>query len=236
METTTSVEPVPEQESTSVWEDLVDIFHAPASVFARRADGRFALALIILTVLMGVLFYASQTVLADVMRAEFARAVEGQQLSAEQMEGMEQMAGIFGTIGFLVTFPIGVLLSGAVLWLVGKAFGSVAGFAAAAMVATYAQVPKVLQQLAALLQGMVMEPVSSIYHVTLSPARFMDPEQSSATVMGLLGRLDLFVIWSAVLLAIGLAVVGRLPKGQAYLAAAVVWGLGAVPIAVGALF
>jgi hypothetical protein len=236
METTTPVEPVPEQQSTSVWEDFVDIFYAPSSVFARRRDGRFALALVILTVLMGILFYASQTVLAEAMRAEFARAVEGQQLTAEQMAGMERMAGIFGTIGFAVTFPIGVLLTGLVLWLVGKAFGSVAGFAAAAMVATYAQTPKVLQQLAAILQGLVMEPVSSIYHVTLSPARFMDPEQTSAVVMGLLGRLDVFVIWSTVLLAIGLAVVGRVPRSQAYLAAAVVWLLGAVPIAVGALF
>lgn len=236
MNPTTQPETAPGQQQASIWEDFVDIFYAPSTVFERRREGRFALALLILTVLMGVLFYASQAVLADAMRAEFARAMEGQQIPADHMESMEQMSGIFGTVGFVLTFPIGVLAVGAVLWLVGKALGSVATFAAAAMVATYAQAPKVLQQLAAILQGLVMEPVSSLYHVTLSPARFMDPDETSAVVMGLLGRLDLFVIWSTVLLAIGLAVVGRVPRSQAYVAAGAVWLLGCVPIVVGALF
>lgn len=233
--TATPLESPPEQQA-SIWEDFIDIFYAPGDVFERRRDGRFALALVILAVLMTLLFFASQSVLTEPMQAEFARAMEGQEVSAEQMEAMQRMSGIIGTVGFLFTIPIGVLVTGAVLWLVGKIFGATATFAAAAMVATYAQAPKILQQVAAIIQGMVLEPVTSLYHLTLSPARFMDPEATSDTMMALLGRLDVFVLWSAVLLGIGLHVVGRLPKSQAYAAAAIVWVLGSVPLLAGTLF
>lgn len=237
METMTdpTVDPARE-ESASVWEDFIDIFYTPSTVFARRGDGRFVPALIILALLMTVLFYASQGVLADAMQAEFARAMEGQSLDADEMATMQRMSGIIGTAGFLITFPIGVLITGAVLWLAGKIFGSVATFAAAAMVATYAQTPKVLQQLAAIVQGMVMEPVESLYHVTISPARFADPETTSEMIMALLGRADLFVIWSVILLGIGLHVVGRIPRGQAYAAAGMVWVLGTLPLLIGSMF
>lgn len=226
----------PQQESASVWEDFIDIFYTPSTVFARREDGRFVPALIILAILMTLLFYASQAVLADAMQAEFARAMEGQQMDAEQMATMQRMSGIIGTVGFLITFPIGVLITGAAIWLAGKLFGSVATFAAAAMVATYAQTPKVLQQLAAIIQGMVMEPAESLYHVTLSPARFADPETTSETVMALLGRADVFVLWSVILVGIGLHVVGRIPRGQAFVVAGIVWVLGTLPLLVGSMF
>lgn len=226
----------PQEQGTPIWEDFVDIFYAPTSVFDRRRAGRFGLALLTITVVMTLLFYASQSVLAEAMEAEFARAIEGQQISAEQMEGVERMSGVIGTVGFLITLPIGVMVTGAVLWLVGKLFGSVATLGAATMVATYAQAPKILQQLAAILQGLVMEPVTSLYHLTLSPARFLDPDTSSETMMALLGRLDLFVIWSVVLLGIGIHVVGRLPKAYSYATAASVWVLGSLPLLVGSLF
>lgn len=235
MHSPTVVEPEAERH-TPIWEDFVDIFYAPSEVFDRRRAGRFGLALLILATVMGLLFYASQFFLAEVMEAEFARAMEGQPVSPEEMAQMRQMSGIIGTVGFIVTLPIGVLVVAVVLWLVGKLFGSVATFAAAAMVATYAQAPKVLQQLAAIVQGFLIDPITSIYQVTLSPARFVDPDTTSATLAALLARADVFVIWSVVLLGIGLHVVGRVPKAQAYLAAAIVWLLGCIPILLGAFF
>ena len=42
------VEPGPSK--AGLWEDFVDIFYAPSSVFARRADGKFGLALLFLIV------------------------------------------------------------------------------------------------------------------------------------------------------------------------------------------
>jgi hypothetical protein len=51
-----------------------------------------------------------------------------------------------------------------------------------------------------------------------------------------LGRMDVFTIWVTVLLAIGLAVTGRISRGKAAMAAVVIWLIGALPGVVGALF
>jgi ABC-type transport system involved in cytochrome c biogenesis permease component len=53
--------------------------------------------------------------------------------------------------------------------------------------------------------------------------------------MALASRIDPFVIWITVLLAIGLHVVGKIPKQQAYISAAIVWVVGALPAVFGAL-
>jgi hypothetical protein len=52
----------------------------------------------------------------------------------------------------------------------------------------------------------------------------------------LLTRVDLFAIWSAVLVAIGLIHVVRMEKSKAIIAAAIVWALIAVPSLAGAAF
>lgn len=233
MESTTA--PAAPEQQAQLWEDFIDIFYAPTAVFDRRRAGRFALALALLTILMTVLFYASQTVLADATRADFVRALGDQELPPEQLEMMGRMAGMFGTVSFLITFPIGVILIAALLWLAGKPLGSTATFAAAAMVATYSQAPRLLQQLVSVLQGMMMDSVSTLYHVTLSPARFLDPDTTSAVVMGLLSRFDVFTVWATVLLAIGLSVVGAIPRSRAALAAGAVWITGALPLLTSAL-
>jgi hypothetical protein len=48
-------------------------------------------------------------------------------------------------------------------------------------------------------------------------------------VLALLGRVDLFTIWVTVLLAIGLAVTGKIPRSKAAVAAVIVWLVGALP-------
>jgi ABC-type transport system involved in cytochrome c biogenesis permease component len=63
----------------------------------------------------------------------------------------------------------------------------------------------------------------------------MDPDHASPVIMALASRVDPFVIWITILLAIGLHVVGKIPKQQAYIAAAIVWVAGALPAVFGAL-
>src|SRR5680860_112353 len=102
-----NVEPGRDLEApASIWEDFIDIFFEPSAVFARHKEGRFAFALVFLTIVMAVLFYGMQQVLAPAFDAEFNRAMaasaeSGAQMSAEQMQQMKQMSGIFGLIGFI---------------------------------------------------------------------------------------------------------------------------------------
>lgn len=221
---------------TSVWEDFIDIFYAPRQVFERRRGAKYGLVLLVLTILVTVLFFASQGPLADAYAAEFQRGMENasQQMTAEQMEQAQRMGSIFGTIAVLIGFPIGVLLIGLVLWGLGKMFGFAATASMAILIVTYAQFPRVLQSIVMVLQGLFMN-AESLAALTLGPARFLDPDTTSALAMAMLMRLDVFYIWSTVLIAIGAQVIGRVPKAQSYLLAALVWVVGALPSVVGAL-
>jgi hypothetical protein len=237
--TDATVQDAPPQGQASLWEDFVDIFYAPTEVYERRRYAGFGLVLLILTVLFAALFFASQGPLEAAYMAEFQRGMQnaggaGQQMDADQLAQARRMGVIFGTVGVLVAFPVSVLLVGLVLWGLGKIFGFTGTVKMAILVVTYAQFPRILQALASLLQGLMMR-AESLAAISLGPARFFDPDTSSAILIGTLMRLDVFYIWSTVLIAIGAQVVGRVPKAQSYLLAALVWIVGGIPTIAGAM-
>ena len=108
---------------------------------------------------------------------------------------------------------------------------------AALMIATYSEVPRLVQLLTNAAQGLVMSPekLNSLNSVGFNLARFMDPDNTSQVIIALASRVDLFTIWVTVLLAIGIHVVGKIPKQQAAIAAAITWVVGALPALLGAL-
>jgi hypothetical protein len=235
-----AAEPTPSQ--TSLWEDFVDIFYTPSSVFARRASGKFGMALLFLAVVCAVLAFLTKNAMQPVMDAEFARRSaemmrKNPNLTAEQLASGRGFFETLGPLFFAVGITISVLGTGLVLWAVGKLFDAKESVAAAMMIATYAEMPRLIQILVNAAQGLFMAPekITSMYSVGFSPARFMDPDHASPVIMALLGRVDPFVIWITILLAIGLHVVGKIPKQQAYIAAAITWVVGALPAVFGAL-
>lgn len=239
MTETTTATPAAEA-PTSLWEDFIDIFYAPREVYARRSQARFGIVLLILTLLVTALFFASQGPLADAFAAEMRRAIErgpggGQQMNAEQMATARRMGAIFGTLGLLVFFPVGVMVTGLVLWSVGKLFDFAATVGLAILIVTYAQFPRILQSVTGLLQGIFLDP-DSLAAISVGPARFFDPATASPALMAMLMRADTFFIWSTILIAIGAQVIGKVPKAQSYVLAVLVWLVGAIPTVVPALF
>jgi hypothetical protein len=234
------LEPTPSQ--ASLWEDFVDIFYAPSSVFARRADGKFGMALLFLAVACAILAFLTKNAMQPVMDAEFARRTaemmrKNPNVTAEQMASGRGLFETFGPIFFAIGITVSVFGTGLVLWAVGKLFDAKQSVAAAIMIATYAEMPRIVQILVNAAQGLFMAPekLTSLYSVGISPARFMDPDHASPVLLALASRVDPFVIWITVLLAIGLHVVGKIPKQQAYIAAAITWVVGALPSVFGAL-
>jgi hypothetical protein len=231
----------PSPAKAGLWEDFVDIFYAPSSVFARRSDGKFGLALLILAVVGTVLFFLTKNAMAPIMDSEFTRqsAAAMRKNPAITAEQMASSRGFFETIGplfFAIGITVSVFGTGLVLWAVGKLFDAKQSVAAAIMIATYAEVPRIVQVLTNAAQGLVMSPESlnSVNAVSFSLARFMNPD-GSAVMIALAARVDLFTIWVTVLLAIGIHVVGKIPKQQAAIVALIVWVVGALPAVFGAL-
>ena len=225
-----------------LWEDFVDIFYAPSAVFARRADGKFGLALLLLVVVGTVLVFVTKNATQPLMDAEFARQSatmlrKNPNMTAEQLSAGRGFFETFAPIFFAIGLTLSVLGTGVVLWLVGKLFDAKESVTAAIMIATYSEVPRLVQILTNAAQALVMSPekLNSMNSVAFNLARFMNPDSASPVMIALASRVDLFIIWVTVLLAIGLHVVGKIPKQQAAIAAGITWLVGALPVLFGAL-
>jgi hypothetical protein len=233
-------EPTPSK--ASLWEDFVDIFYAPSSVFARRADGKFGMPLLFLVVVCAVLAFLTKNAMQPIMDAEFTRQSaaamrKNPTVTAGQMASGRAFFEMLGPLFFSVFLTLSVLGTGVVLWLVGKLFDAKESVTAAIMIATYAEVPRIVQILTNAAQALFMSPekLNAANSVAFNLARFMDPDNASAVMIALASRVDVFTIWITVLLAIGLHVVGKIPKQQAAIAAAITWVVGALPAVFGAL-
>jgi hypothetical protein len=233
-----SVAPPPPAEKSSLFDDFMDIFYAPASVFARRENASFWIPLLIISVLLGIIFIANRDLMEPIMNAEMARAMarSGRQLSPEQVEAARKFSSGFVFIGAFLGPPVRILAVGVMLWIVGKFFDAKQLFNAALVVSTYATVPRVIEGIAMRVQGLFVDPssIDSAYSLSLGLGRFLDPD-SQPLLLALAGRVDVFTIWVTVLLVIGLAVTGKISRARAALAGVVVWLLGALPAVAGVL-
>ncbi len=216
--------------NTSLWEDFIDIFYAPSQVFARRREGRFGLALLVLTVVSVALYFAFRNAYQPMIDAQFDQAMRGQAaqggpaLTPEQLASGRKFAGIFATVAGAVGTPLIVFISGLLIWLAGKFFDSTATLGQATMVATYANVPRILTSTIVGALALFADPsnLTTPAAFTLSPARFL-PGDSSPVVLALLSRLDVTALWVTALLGIGLSIVGKIPRARGFAAAGVVW-------------
>ena len=228
------VEPAPSK--AGLWEDFVDIFYAPSSVFARRADGKFGLPLLFLIVVAAILVFLTKNAMQPIMDAEFARQGaaalrKNPNLTQEQLASGKGFFEMVAPFFFAIGLTISIFGTGLVLWMVSKLFDAKESVAAAIMIATYSEIPRIVQIVVNAAQALFMSPdkLNAINSVGLNPARFMDPDHASAIAIALASRFDLFTIWITVLLGIGIYVVGKVTKQQAAIIAVIVWIVGALP-------
>lgn len=224
------------------WEDYIDIFYAPSDVFDRRARSGFGLPMLVVTVLVSLIALANSGVMQPIMDAEFARASAVQmrnnpQLTAEMMERGRGIGEGIAKYGAVVFVPVGIFLTGLVLWLCGKVFDAKQQLGTAITVSAFAFMPRVLEGVISGVQGLLLDPSSlnGRFKLSLGLGRFLDPDTASPVLLALLGRVDVFTIWVTVLLVIGLSVTGRISRSQAAMAGVLVWIAGALPQLLGAL-
>ena len=228
--TTPLTDSAPAPKPTALWEDFADIFYAPAQVFARRRDGRFGIALLVIVVVGTALYFLFRPMWESVTDAAITQQLStNPDLSPEQVAQARATAAKFAVAGglaqALIGYPILIALVALLVWFVGKIFGSTQRFAQAMTIATYANVPRLLGTVIAggLFSLGYPEQARSPNSILLSPLRLIDEASVSVTAATLLGRLDVFTIWTTALIGVGLHVVGGLPKSKAALAAAIVW-------------
>lgn len=230
MATPTPTPPPAAAKPAALWEDFVDIFYAPRQVFARRRDGRFGIALLVLVVVGAALFFLFRGMYESVTDAAIAQSLAANpNLTAEQATQARATAAKFAVVGgvaqAVLGYPILIALVAALVWFVGKIFGSTQRFGQAMAIVTYANVPRLLGTVIAggLFALGYPEQARSPNSILLSPLRLIDEASVSVVTATLLGRFDLFTLWTTALIGVGLHVIGGLAKSKAAMAAGLVW-------------
>lgn len=227
----------PPAEKASVVEDFIDIFHAPTSVFARRATSGYGMQLLIVSIISALFMFANRGVISQIMDAEFTRATakmmaENPQLTQEQMAAGRGIQNAIGsTIGYIGT-PIFIFVMAFLAWLVAKLVSAKVTYSQAVMITTLAWIPRLLGSLLMTVQVALMDTsnVTNMFALSASPARFMNPDATNPKVFGLMGSLEVFAIWFAILMGIGISVMAKVPRGRGYLVAAIVFVIATIPM------
>jgi Yip1 domain len=224
------------RDTASVWEDFLDIFYAPSKVFARRANGNFWIPLLVVTVLIAALAFANRNVMRLVFDAEFAKGAAAAmkanpQVTQDMLNKMHDTSFAIAQYGVVALVPLMILVMGFVTWLGAKFVDAKVSWNSALVIVSYATVPKVAQQIVVSVQGLLTDPsnITSRFSIALSPARFMDPASITPVLGAVFDRLDLFVLWSLILIAIGVAVIGKTSKAKAWAFGIGVWVLTLLP-------
>jgi hypothetical protein len=223
----------PAPASSSVIEDIVDIFHSPSAVFERRrTNPKFWAAFFILVLLMAAAGYIMLKNLSSVMDAQFARQAaeitrKNPQITDDQLATMRKVGQTFAPVGFALTMIVALFVLGVGVWLVGKLFDSAADLRQSMVIATFASFPKLIDLLLSAVMAMTLgtNNMTNMFAATPSAARFAGSDASLA-VLGALSRISIGTIWATILIAIGLQVIGRISKQKAYTAAFVLWLVG----------
>jgi hypothetical protein len=212
--------PAPQTPMPSFWEDAIDIFVSPVGVFRRRADDSFWKPFLFVVLAFSVISIATfESTMQPIMEAEFTRrmAASSQKLNADQMAAAMNFTLKFaryiipiGTAFFMVVLGFGT-------WLVSKFFSAKTTVSQAFVVVSWAYFPRILGVIAAGVQGLFMDPstLNAAGAISLSPARFMNPDTSNPLMYQLATRLDITILWETVLLAIGIYVTGKISKNAA---------------------
>ena len=226
----------------AIWEDFVDIFYAPSAVFRRREHGNFFIPLAVITILCGVLFYLNTGTLQPMFDAEFDRQMsiamrQNPNIPPEAVERMRGFAMRMQQVAMFIFIPLAIFGVGVITWLAGKLVDAKQTFRAALVVGAYSYAPRIVDSVLHGLQGLFLDPaeLDGRFRLSFGVGRFLDPDEVSPLLLAVVGRIDLITIWITVLVAIGLAVTGRIPLRKAAIAAAIVWFVGGLPLILPAL-
>ncbi len=236
MEPAMSVEPV-EPTATSVDDYLTTMFNvltAPRQAFQTLARTRRWLIPIIVCALVSVGYEAvtSRYRMED-MKArissdptlsaeEVSRRIDN--IEAQRTHGVSSLQLAMGTVLLSSLHAAKVLSLAALLWLAVQIGSNTATFGKLFSMTSFVFLVTVPEQL--IKAGLIVAKES--YQVHLGPAVFLPVELQSTALFRGLDRLDIFSIWMAILVALGLSVVAGVSKGRAALIVVCLWAFWAM--------
>lgn len=219
----------------SRWEDFVDVYLAPADLFRARAQDSWGMSFVLLCAVATVLYYVFLPINGALMEAIMLENAPAN-ANPQQIQQGATMMKYFGGISIWVMTLGMIAISAVVIKLVTSLLEPAAKWREAFMISTFSMFVAIPQQILGTLLVFLKSRSGNIgmKDVSFGVLRFMDKQDP--VMQGVLGRLDLFPIWSAALVAIGLVVVVKMSRGRAIIASAITWLAIALPgLAIAAL-
>jgi hypothetical protein len=220
----------------SAWGRLVGVLVSPVKTFesiARRPTWGVAfVVLVVLAAASGVL--AWQRVDSQQMRESTREqvAARGQALNDEQLDQAVKFTQIVG-YGCSAAMPaIAYLIAALALWGAFKVAGGEIGFPGSLAVTVHGMMPWGVAALLAvpvvLARGTVDYDQLRAGIMLASSAAALAPADASQVTLAVLSSLDVFSLWTIVLLAIGFAAAARVSRAKAAITVTVLWLLWVV--------
>ena len=221
--------PAPEPAPLSQGARIIDTFIAPSKTFTdlRRSAAWWAPFLLMLIVSTAFVYVAGQKIgfrkiMENQMQAQPKQQARLEQLPADQREEqLERGAKVtsFISYGFPALTLLIWLIIASVLFATFKfAAGADVSFKVSYAIVVYAGLPLLLKSLLAMLSvvaGMSPDSFSFQNPVATNPGYFLNPADNPL-LYNLASNVDIFLIWTLVLTAIGFTCVSKVKKGTAY--------------------
>ncbi|HVO81478.1 MAG TPA: YIP1 family protein [Terriglobales bacterium] len=223
-----TVSPTPEAAPLSEPARIINTFVAPSKTFAdlRRSAAWWGPFLLMVIFSVGFVYVAGQKVgfrkaMENQMQAQPKTQARLEQLTPEQREQqMEQGAKVTKIIAY--AFPalqlvILVIIAAVLFGTFKLAAGADVKFKAALAIVMYASLPgllKVVLAVVSLLAGASTDSFTFQNPVATNPGYFLNPADSPF-LYSLASSLDIFLIWTLVLTAIGFTCVSKVKRGTA---------------------
>lgn len=232
--TTHSAAPAPLSEGARI----VNTFIAPSKTFTdlRRNAAWWAPFLLMILVSSAMVYTAGQKIgfrkiMENQMQAQPKTQERMDKLPADQREQqMERGAKVTQTISYVfpaITLIIWLIIATALFATFKLAAGADVSFKVSLAIVVYSALPLMLKTLLVLLSvvaGMSPDSFSFQNPLATNPGYFMNPA-GNVFLFSLASSIDVFMIWTLVLTAIGFTCVSKVKAGTAY---AIVFGWWAV--------
>lgn len=228
--TTDTESAVSAPETASRWEDFIDIIFSPGQLFQRRGAEGWVTPFLILSGVSVALYYLLLPVNGPLMEIAMRENAPPGANQAQLQQGANVMKY---AMGVMAPFMYLIMIAGTAVGLkfVSSLFEPAASWRQSFVIATYAMYVTVVQTVMVALAVFIKSATGGQLRsndASFGLMRFMDVG-TDPVLRALLGRTDLFAIWIAALLGVGLIHVVGMPKGKAFITAAIVWALIALP-------
>ncbi|WP_164491570.1 Yip1 family protein [Staphylospora marina] len=202
---------------------MIRVLLDPTEEMKRIRENPVFWGALLLVTLAGAVLYGFQMYFVAQDPALWSRMMGNAEMPGVGQEQLKTVTMLVSAVGMLFTYPVGLLIGAFVLWFIVSLFQGEATYRQLFSLQAHLGI-FVLLGLLVNFAGTALFGLNPMYPPT-SLAAFVEAE---GMLEGFLMNLEVFNIWSTVVLAIGLKEIAGLSKGKAWTVAVLYWGLFAL--------